>query len=373
MRFLCTFVGGTGHLEPVLPMALELRQRGHDVAFACQADLVAAVRRTGLPAHDTGGATMLPPSARRALVPVDRVAEQEVVRRAFAGHVARERGDRVRELAERWRPDVVVRDELDLGAAVAAEAIGVPHAAVTVLAAGGFVTPDLLAEPLDVLRAEHGLPPGPGSLHRHLTVVPVPPGFRDPLHPVPGRAVHVRPAGWSSQRRPGRCVLVTLGTVFAQESGDLFPRLLAAVRDLPVDVLVTVGPAIDPAELGPQPAHVRVERSVPLADVLPGCVAVVTHGGSGTVVAALAAGVPCVVLPMGADQPWNADRVAALGAGLVLDAVTATPAEVRVALSQVLTVPGFRRSAEAVRAEAAALPGPERAADELERLALARR
>lgn len=77
----------------------------------------------------------------------------------------------------------------------------------------------------------------------------------------------------------------------------------------------------------------RVERHVPLADVLPRCAAVVTHGGSGTVVAALAAGVPCVVLPMGADQPWNADRVAALGTGLVLDAVTAAPAAVRAALS----------------------------------------
>ena len=166
---------------------------------------------------------------------------------------------------------------------------------------------------------------------------------------------------------------MTLGTVFAQESGDLFPRLIAAVRDLPVDVLVTVGPAIDPAELGPQPAHVRVERSVPLADVLPRCAAVVTHGGSGTVVAALAAGVPCVVLPLGADQPWNADRVAALGAGLVLDATTATPTQVRAALTEVLTVPAFRRAAEALQAEVAALPGGERAADELERLAIARR
>ena len=373
MRFLCTFVGGTGHLEPVLPMALELQRRGHDVAFACQADLVAAVQRAGFPAHDTGGATLLPPSARRPLVPVDRAAEQDVVRRAFAGHLARERASRVRELAERWRPDVVVRDELDVGAAVAAEAVGVPHAAVTVLAAGGFATPDLLAEPLGVLLAEHALPPDAAVLHRHLTVVPVPPGFRDPLHPVPGRTVHVRPAGWSAQRQPGRCVLVTLGTVFAQESGDLFARLLAAVRDLPVDVLVTVGPAVDPAELGPQPAHVRVERSVPLADVLPRCAAVVTHGGSGTVVAALAAGVPCVVLPMGADQPWNADRVVALGAGLVLDAVTATPADVRAALSEVLTVPAFRLAAEALRAEVAALPGAERAADELELLALGRR
>ena len=373
MRFLCTFAGGVGHLDPTLPVAGALRQRGHEVAYACQADLVPEVRRAGFPAYDTGGATVLAPPLRRPLVPVDRAAEQDVVRRAYAGRIARERAARVRELASGWQPDVVVRDELDFGAAVAAEALGLPHAGVTVIAAGGFVRQDLLGEALDALRSEHGLRPDAGMLHRHLTVVPVPPSFRDPVHPVPGRVVHVRPAGWTAQRRPGPLVLVTLGTVFAQESGDLFPRLLAGVRDLPVDVLVTVGPALDPAELGPQPAHVRVEQHVPVAEVLPRCSAVVSHGGSGTVVAALAAGVPCVLLPLGADQPWNADRCVALGVGRALDAVTATSAEVREALVAVLEDPAHRVAAEALRAEVAALPGPERAAEELEALGRPRR
>ena len=373
VRFLCTFAGGTGHLEPTLPVAQALRERGHEVAYACQADLVAEVVRAGFPAHDTGGATVLAPDRRRPLVPVDRAAEEDVVRRAYAGTVARERASRLRQLAAVWRPDVVVRDELDFGAAVAADALGLPHAAVSVLAAGGFVRPDVVRTALDDLRAEHGLPPDAAMLHRWLTVVPVPPSFRDPRDPLPGRVVHVRPAGWSAQRRPERLVLVTLGTVFAQESGDLFARLLAGVADVPVDVLVTVGRALDPAELGPQPPHVRVERFVPVAEVLPRCAAVVSHGGSGTVVAALAAGVPCVLLPMGADQPLNADRCVALGAGRALDAVTATPADVRAALLAVLQDPSYRVAAERLRAEVAALPGPERAADELERLGRAGR
>ena len=368
VRVLCTFAGGTGHLEPTLPVARALQDRGHEVAYACQADLLTSVRRAGFAAHDTGGATLLPASRRRPLVPVDRAAEEDVVRRAYAGTIARERAGRVRELAASWQPDVLVRDELDLGASVAAEALGVPHATVTVIAAGGFLRPDVVGPALDALRAEHGLPPDVRALQRSLTVVPVPPSFRDPRDPLPASAVHVRPAGWTAERRREPLVLVTLGTVFAQESGDLFGRLLAGVRELPVDVLVTVGPALDPAELGPQPSHVRVEQFVPLAQVLPRCAAVVTHGGSGTVVAALAAGVPCVVLPMGADQPLNADRCVALGVGRALDAVTATPAEVSRALLAVLHDPAYRVAAEAVRAEVAALPGPEHAAVLLERL-----
>jgi UDP:flavonoid glycosyltransferase YjiC (YdhE family) len=369
VRVLVTFAGGTGHLEPTLPVARALRGRGHDVAYACQADLLDGVRRAGFPAHDTGGATVLSPTERRPLLPVDRAAEEEVVRRAYTGRIARERATRLHDLAVAWRPDVVLRDELDFGAAVAAEVRGVPHAAVTVIAAGGFVRPDVVGEALDALRIAHGLPPDSGMLHRHLTVVPVPPSFRDPSHPVPGRVVHIRPAGWTPQKRGEPLVLVTLGTVFAQESGDLFARLLAGVRALPVEVLVTVGPALDPAEMGPQPPHVRVVQHVPLPEVLPRCAAVVSHGGSGTVVAALAAGVPCVVLPMGADQPLNADRCVALGVGRALDAATATPAEVREALVAVLEDPSYRSAAEAVRSEVAALPGAGRAAEELERLA----
>ena len=84
-------------------------------------------------------------------------------------------------------------------------------------------------------------------------------------------------------------------------------------------VLVTVGRHADPAELGPLPANVHVERWVAQASVMPHAAAMVAHGGAGTTLAALAAGVPLVLLPLSADQPINARRVAELGAGLALD------------------------------------------------------
>jgi MGT family glycosyltransferase len=124
---------------------------------------------------------------------------------------------------------------------------------------------------------------------------------------------------------------------------------------------VTVGPHIDPSELGPQPPHVRVEGYLPQAEVLPGCDVVVTHGGSGSVLGALAHGLPLVVLPMGADQPLNAARCEAVGVGRSLDALGATPADVRDAVAAVLHEPSYRRSAERLRDEIAALPEPAEA------------
>jgi UDP:flavonoid glycosyltransferase YjiC (YdhE family) len=93
---------------------------------------------------------------------------------------------------------------------------------------------------------------------------------------------------------------------------------------------------------------------------------VVSHGGSGSVLGALAHGLPMLLLPLGADQPLNAARCAALGAARVLDALTATPAEIRGAVSALLEDPAPRAAAERLRDEIAALPGPEHAVARLE-------
>jgi MGT family glycosyltransferase len=140
-----------------------------------------------------------------------------------------------------------------------------------------------------------------------------------------------------------------------------------------VQVVATVGSELDPAALGHAPANVRVERFVPQAEILPRASAVVCHGGSGSVLGALAHGLPLVLLPMGADQPQNAERCADLGAGLVLDVVTAAPDDVRDAVSEVLSEPGYRAAAERLRAELESLPGPEHAVALVERLAVERR
>jgi UDP:flavonoid glycosyltransferase YjiC (YdhE family) len=86
------------------------------------------------------------------------------------------------------------------------------------------------------------------------------------------------------------------------------------------------------------------------------------------VIGALAHGLPMVLLPMGADQPLTAARAAALGVARVLDAATATPADVDRAAVAVLADPAYRLKAELIRDEIRALPGPERALALVEQL-----
>jgi UDP:flavonoid glycosyltransferase YjiC (YdhE family) len=269
---------------------------------------------------------------------------------------------------------------------VIAERLGLPYATVLVTAAGSFVRHNLVTEPLNALRAEHSLPPDPAltMLSRYLVLVPFPPSYRDPAFPLPATAHTIRPRflapvpstpvpSWLTRLHGAPTVYFTLGTVFNLESGDLFARVLAGLRDLPVNVIATVGREIDPAEFGPQPANVRIERYIPQSVVLPLIDVVVSHGGSGSVIGALAHGLPMILIPLGADQPYNAVRCADLGVARVLDAVEATSATVREAVVTVLADPTFRQAAQRLRDEIAGLPDPAHAVTVIERLAVERR
>jgi MGT family glycosyltransferase len=162
---------------------------------------------------------------------------------------------------------------------------------------------------------------------------------------------------------------VTLGTVFPTESGDLFARVLDGLGRLPVDVVATIGPRLDRAVLGTIPDNVRVERYVPQHEVLPTVDVVVCHGGSGTTVAALASGLPVVLLPIGADQPDNAAQCERLGVGRALHPVTASAAEIAEAVRAMLDDDDARERVAAFAAEARSLPPAAHVVPELERIA----
>jgi len=386
VRIFFTFTGGRGHVDPLLPFATAAQAAGHSVAFAGRPSILPSVEALGFEVYATEEARTNEPPERIPLLELDAEREERDFRDAFGDRIARDRATRMLALCADWQPDLVVSEETDFGSMIAAERLGLSHATVLVLVAG-FVYPGLVAEPLDALRAEHGLSPDQdlSMPSRYLVLAPLPPSFRDPAFPLPATAHAFRPltpggAGndappppWPLRVQGAPTIYFTLGTVFNLESGDLFERVLAGLGDLRVNVVATVGSQIDPAEFGSLPENVHVERYIPQSLVLPHCDAVVSHGGSGSVLGSLAFGLPMVLIPMGADQPLNAARCEKLGAARVLDAIAATPETVREAVSSVLSDSAYRSAAERMRDEIAALPGPEEAVPLLERLATEKR
>jgi UDP:flavonoid glycosyltransferase YjiC (YdhE family) len=371
VRILFTFVGGTGHYEPLVPIARAAVANGHTITVACRASMVPVVEADGFVAVAIGpDVPDLPAIA--PLVPIDEAHEEQVMRYGFAGTTARLRAADVVRLCGDDRPDAIVSDEVDFGAVIAAESLGIAHVTVLVLLTGSFARHEVIADALNDVRSAFDLPPDPElvMLRRHLVIAPFPASLRDPTTPLPDTAHLIRPAALGdntsvaatdstvafAEAIDGPTVYFTLGTIFNMESGDLFSRVLAGLRGCRVNVIATVGRQLDPAMFGPQPPHVLIERYIPQATVLPHCDVVISHGGGGSVLGALAYGLPSVLLPMGADQPHNVRRCAQLGVAVVVDPVGATSASIRDAVNEVLNNPSYRQRAQQIAAEIAELP-----------------
>jgi UDP:flavonoid glycosyltransferase YjiC (YdhE family) len=172
---------------------------------------------------------------------------------------------------------------------------------------------------------------------------------------------------WPAQdSRP--LIAVGFSTSFQNHAGVL-QRVIDAVAQLPARAVVTLGGAIDAAELTPA-ANVQLVDSAPHDALMRDAALVVTHGGHGTVTRALRHGRPMLIVPHGRDQNDNAVRITARGAGLSL-APTAGADEIRSALRRLLEEPTFREAAATLGAGVARDVAESPVIDELESLAAA--
>jgi UDP:flavonoid glycosyltransferase YjiC (YdhE family) len=165
-------------------------------------------------------------------------------------------------------------------------------------------------------------------------------------------------------------VVVGLSTTYMKQA-DVLRRIVAALDTLPVRAVVTTGPGIDPADV-PGTAKVKVVRSAPHAQLFTQASAVITHAGHGTLIKALAAGLPVLCVPMGRDQPDNVVRAEQFGSVLRIRP-SARPAAIAGAVRRLLTDADLRSRAQEYGAQLRAESESPLLADELEAIAQQRR
>jgi MGT family glycosyltransferase len=233
------------------------------------------------------------------------------------------------------------------------------------------IIPALAADALDELRRAAGLPAtGTSFLIAEPVFSAFPASLDDASPGVVQPPVRVRmpedrsraaPATWTPPNDERPLVYVTFGTIVGTSPAlcGVYRTALEAIASLPVSALLTTGRGMKDGTLGAIPANVHVEEWVPQRDVMARAAAVVCHGGSGTVRGSLAAGVPMVVVPQGADQPHNARRIGAVGAGLAVPGADA--GILGSAVARVLAVADFRRAARRIADKIAAMPPVEAA------------
>jgi MGT family glycosyltransferase len=150
----------------------------------------------------------------------------------------------------------------------------------------------------------------------------------------------------------------TLGTVKNTDAAD-FATGLTALESYEGVVVATTGRRLGPDELGSVPANAVVAEFVPQASLLERADLLVSHSGSGTMLGGLVQGLPQVALPRGTDQPANAALLTRVGAGVVVAPEDYSVATIQAAVAEVTGDPTFRRAAERVRDEIAAMPSAE--------------
>lgn len=380
MRVLFSCVPSEGHFSPLLPLARALAGRGHEVAFAVSERWRPRATEEGFESFAAGPDAV---EVHEAFEPERlRIFELPLEQRRplqFSGLFGRMHAPaKLPELLDHsrdWGADAIVHDSGDLAAPIAAAALGL----ASVNHSFGAMIPnavlDRAAEAVAPLWREHGLEPDPrAGAFRGLFVDLAPESFAwerpqgkvTRMRPVPGAAGE--PPAWLDELGEP-LVYVTLGTVF--NSPEVL-RVLLDGLDGPFSALVTTGRSVDPAALGAAPERVRVERFVPQAHVLPRCAAVVSHGGSGTTLGALAYGLPLVLVPQAADQFDNAARAEAAGAAIVLRPGELTAESLRVAVERVLGEQAYADAARRIAAEIEEMGTPEEAAAAVEEHAVAR-
>jgi UDP:flavonoid glycosyltransferase YjiC (YdhE family) len=376
VRVLFVSTPGVGHIFPMIPLAWALRAAGHEVLVATTGPGLVA-DKAGLPVVDVApGFDMAElwqkmrreqPELMKEILTAKVTDVRDVIPR-FAG-LAEMLVDGVVLAAEQWRPDVIVQSVIQGSGLVAAGKLGVPLVDHGFGIARTTGVQDILFEHMSESFGRHGVT----ALPERIEYVDV----------APPSLLTEEPAGWSMRyvpyngggvlpswllEEPGERprIAVTLGTVAPTMNGlGPIERVIAAAPGIDAEFVIALGDA-DTSELGELPPNVRIASGwLPLNALLRVSSALVHHGGSGSTLGALVAGMPQLVLPSGADRYINAQAVHDAGAG-----ISAAEDELDAQLlARLLGEEKLRRAAVELSAEISALPSPAQIVDRITTLA----
>ena len=366
----------------MLPLARALAEAGHDVAFASGEPVTGEAEVEGFTAFRVGLAPdSMEQLARRArdlaasLPPLQ--VRPFVFTELFVQVELEPRANDLFRVVEQWSPHLVVHDVAEFAAPLVATVAGIPYVEHSY---GPAVQSDVIraaGKATAPFWTSRGLAPHPlGGFYRYLYLDVCPHSLQVPgaatgavqgIRTVETELPESSRLSWLDALPDLPIVYITLGTVYNRNLG-VFEALLDGLRDEALNVVVTVGKQNDPTDLGLQPSNIHVHQYIPQELLLPHCAAVVTHGGAGSTLGALAFGLPLLIVPQGADHFYNAERVVAAGAGvqLVPDRLTADSA--RDAVRMLLHDDTFQGAAQRIKNELEAMPDPELAVETLEQL-----
>lgn len=379
LRILITTNMLVSHFLPMLPFAQGLKKRGHDVKVAAVPELGEEIIKHGFDHLVLRGPTEQELGALNERAKhVPREAEGKLfMSQFFMGLAARSALPGLLNALDTWRPELILRESTEFSGLIAAKKLGIRHVRFEIV--NGESEESIASnyiEEMDALRSIVFLnPTGSGylkdeqafSAHPKILDDTLRVNSRDPHRfrsPTPPAVSATKRPEWHSNRDEP-LVYMTFGTVTADEerSRHVYAASLEAVADLPITVLLTTGRNAPPDLISKVPDNVVVRNFVSQAEVFEHADLMVCHGGSGTVLGGLAAGIPMIVVPLFADQTDNARCLAA--SGLSTTVADDNMAELRAAITDLLANHERRLLARQAADDFAAMPTVEDAIEKL--------
>ena len=424
-RFLVTAWHPPGHLYPQIAVANALRARGHEVAFYSGPDTAKVLEGEG---YRLFPFTKLDQAhIDRLLFPPDRDSAEPArgfgftkLLREWMIETIPDQVEDLEAILREWKPDAIASEVAMFGTTFILGELGrVPVAITSFMPICMIPGPDSppfglgLAKPHDLrtrllakavavgqkfvgrgfrnrlneIRKGYGLAAIRTTALEHLKtvplyIIPTTPEFDYNRHDLPPSVHYVGPYLWNKAsaitappflktlRRDVPWVHATEGTIHVGE-----PLVLRAtaqgLANLEMEVVMTSGGARDPEsiDLGVSAPNVHLTRWIPHSDLLPNTDVIVTTGGAGTVLAAIHAKVPMILIPTEWDKPELAQRIVACGAGISIPPAKVTPKSIRAAVERILSDPSFKQGITRLAEASARYGGADQAAALLEEFA----
>lgn len=381
MRVLSICIPGRGRFEVVAPLAGALKAAGHTVKFTAPPSFAPHVRNMGFDCleagADTGELNRLLDQHRGDAPPLP-ASERAVI--MFTSLYPERLLATLLPQLRHWAPDLVLHEEGEFAAPLVAALVGARCATVGwPVAMKPVQVMAAVTQRLASLWRIHGLTPPPYSGLYQLFIDTCPPTLQT-------EAAACMPSTWLMRpdlvdtpaepavlpplvlpHRTGEPVIhITLGTVDVyNQAPELLLRLLDGLQQMPIRVVLTTGTALQSMDVSQYP-NVSIHPFIPHKLLLPQCDAVICHGGSGSTVAALAHGLPLLIVPRGgASQYRSAIHCERVGAGIHLTEEAATTKAIAESVTALLNQSSYRQTAARIQQEIRHMPAPAECAEQL--------
>ncbi|MBW4563134.1 MAG: glycosyltransferase [Mojavia pulchra JT2-VF2] len=423
-RFLISTISAVGHVNPALPIARKLVERGHEVWWYTGTGFQSKVEATGarhIPirkAIDLSSTKTVPEELMEKRNSLKGLEQFKFDLKKFFIDPGVAQLEELSEILQQFPADVILSDLCFVGASWIHEKGGPPWATLNISGLaissnntapfGLGIAPDTskigllrniflnwifqrillnnVTLYLDQIRGRVGLPPDykyffDATLSPFLYLQGTVPAFEYPRSDLPPQVhfigpflpdppTNFTPPAWWDDLKSGKPVIhVTQGTVSTAADDLIIPTIQALADEDVLVVVTTGGEPIDSLKLDLVPANVRIEPFIPHYHLLPYVDVMVTNGGYNGVQVALANGVPMVAAGQTEEKPEVCARIEWAGVGINLKTKTPTPAQIKNAVNEILAVSEYRQKAQLLKADISRYDAPTQAAILLEKLA----